>query len=195
MNRRRRDRTRCVWAGSDPLLIAYHDGEWGVPSADDRHLFELLCLEGAQAGLSWLTILRKREGYRRAFAGFDFEAVARFRPRRVDQLLHDPSIVRNRLKIESVIANARAVRSLRREFGFFHAFLSSALGPKRIRNRWVSPSQVPAETAASRDLSRELRRRGFRFVGPTTCYSFMQAVGLVNDHVVGCFRYREIRAA
>ena len=166
-----------------------------MPSADDRHLFELLCLEGAQAGLSWLTILRKREGYRRAFGGFDYEAVARFRPRRVEQLLQDPSIVRNRLKIESVIANARAVRSLRREFGSFHAFLSGALGPRPIRKRRGSLSQVPAETPASRDLSRELRRRGFRFVGPTTCYSFMQAVGLVNDHVVSCFRYREIRAA
>ena len=188
-------RTRCAWAESHPLLIAYHDAEWGVPSADDRHLFELLCLEGAQAGLSWLTILRKREGYRRAFAGFDFEAVARFRSRRVAQLLRDPSIVRNRLKIESVIANARAVRAVRRELGSFHAFLSGALGSEPVRNRWASPAQVPAETAASRDLSRELRRRGFRFVGPTTCYSFMQAVGRVNDHLVGCFRYREIQAA
>jgi DNA-3-methyladenine glycosylase I len=183
---------RCSWAGGHPLLTEYHDAEWGVPVADDRRLFELLCLEGAQAGLSWLTILRKREGYRKAFAGFDPDAVARFPPAKVEKLLRDPGIVRNRQKIEAVIANARALRALRKEFGSLRGYLSSVLGEKPRRNRWSSPSEVPAETRESRDLSRALRQRGFRFVGPTTCYSFMQAVGLVNDHLVGCFRHRGI---
>jgi DNA-3-methyladenine glycosylase I len=188
-----RDLRRCAWADGDPLLAAYHDAEWGVPCRDDRRLFELICLEGAQAGLSWLTILRKRDGYRKAFAGFDPEAVARFPRRKVERLLRDPGIVRNRLKIEATIANARAVLAVREEFGSFRRFLSSVLGAKPRRNRWRSPSQVPAQTTESRDLSRALLQRGFRFVGPTTCYAFMQAAGFVNDHLVRCFRYREIR--
>ena len=183
---------RCPWAEGDPLLQAYHDAEWGVPSFDDRHLFELLTLEGAQAGLAWLTILRKRDGYRRAFAGFDPAAVARFQARTIDRLLRDPGIVRHRGKLESVPSNARALMNIRREAGSFGKEVWKLAGGKPRRNAWRSPAQVPAETAESREMSRELRRRGFRFVGPTICYAFMQAVGMVNDHLVGCFRYRQV---
>jgi DNA-3-methyladenine glycosylase I len=185
-------RRRCGWAESDPLLIAYHDAEWGVPSFDDRHLFELLSLEGAQAGLSWTTILRKREGYRKAFAGFDPAAVARFRPERIARLLRNPDVVRHRGKLESVPANARALVGLRRGGRSFHEELWNLAGGRPRMNAWKASSQVPAETAESREMSRALRRLGFRFVGPTICYSFMQAVGMVNDHVVGCFRYRQV---
>jgi 3-methyladenine DNA glycosylase len=170
-------------------MVEYHDAEWGVPSADDRHLFEMLTLEGAQAGLSWMTILRKREGYRAAFAGFDRSRVARFDGRKVERLMGDAAIVRNRLKIESVIANARALKTLEKEFGSFAAFLWQTR-PKQ--NRISAENPVPAETAESAALSRELRSRGFRFVGPTVCYSFMQAVGLVNDHRLDCFRHRDV---
>jgi DNA-3-methyladenine glycosylase I len=183
---------RCGWAESDPLLLAYHDGEWGVPSRDDRHLFELLSLEGAQAGLSWTTILRKREGYRKAFAGFEPSAVARFRPERIDRLLQNPDVVRHRGKLESVPANARAVLALRREGRSFADVLWKFSGGKPRRNAWKSPRDVPAETPESREMSRELKRLGFQFVGPTICYAFMQAVGMVNDHLVDCFRYRQV---
>ena len=183
---------RCGWAESDPLLLAYHDEEWGVPSFDDRHLFELLTLEGAQAGLSWITILRKREGYRKAFAGFEPAAVARFRPERIARLLRNPDVVRHRGKLESVPANARAVLALRREGRSFADVLWKFSGGKPRRNAWKSPRDVPAETPESREMSRELRRLGFQFVGPTICYAFMQAVGMVNDHLVGCFRYRQV---
>ena len=183
---------RCGWAESDPLLLAYHDEEWGVPSFDDRHLFELLTLEGAQAGLSWITILRKREGYRKAFAGFEPAAVARFRPERIDRLLRNPDVVRHRGKLESVPANARAVLALRLEGRSFADVLWKFSGGKPRRNAWKSPRDVPAETPESREMSRELRRLGFQFVGPTICYAFMQAVGMVNDHLVGCFRYRQV---
>jgi DNA-3-methyladenine glycosylase I len=166
--------------------------EWGVPSFDDRHLFELLTLEGAQAGLAWLTILRKRDGYRRAFAGFDPAAVARFRPRTIDRLLQDPGIVRHRGKIESVLSNARAVMRIRREAGSFAKEVWNLAGGGQKRNAWRSPEEVPAETAGSREMSGALRRRGFRFVGPTICYAFMQAVGMVNDHLMGCFRHRQV---
>jgi DNA-3-methyladenine glycosylase I len=180
---------RCGWAPEhDPLYVAYHDEEWGVPSHDERHLFELLVLEGAQAGLSWSTILHKREGYRHAFAGFDVEAVARFGPRDVDRRLSDPRIVRNRLKVESAVANARATIAA----GGLDELLWSFVGGEPRANRWRTLSQVPAETAESRAMSKELKRRGFRFVGPTVCYSLMQACGLVNDHVVGCFRHAEV---
>jgi DNA-3-methyladenine glycosylase I len=182
---------RCPWADSDPLLAQYHDAEWGVPSFDDSHLFELLTLEGAQAGLSWLTILRKREGYRKAFAGFDPAKIARLQPRSVDRLMLDPGIVRHRAKVESVVSNARAVRELARH-GSLSAELWKFVGGRPKRNAWRSLSQVPAETPESREMSRELRSRGFRFVGPTICYAFMQAVGMVNDHLVGCFRHREV---
>jgi DNA-3-methyladenine glycosylase I len=180
---------RCAWVPEgDPLYVAYHDEEWGVPSHDERHLFELLVLEGAQAGLSWATILRKREGYRRAFAGFDAEKVARFGPREVERLLGDASIVRNRAKIESAIANARAVLELES----LDAYLWSFVGGAPLVNEWRSLAEIPAETAESKAMSKDLKRRGFRFVGPTICYAFMQAAGMVNDHVVDCFRHRAV---
>jgi DNA-3-methyladenine glycosylase I len=180
---------RCDWVPEgDPPYVAYHDEEWGVPSYDDRHLYEMLTLEGAQAGLSWATILRKREGYRRAFAGFDAAKVARFDSRKVDRLLQDAGIVRNRLKIESTIANARAVLELESLADYLWSFV----GGSPIQNRWRSLAELPAETAESKAMSKDLKRRGFRFVGPTVCYAFMQAVGMVNDHVVSCFRYREL---
>jgi DNA-3-methyladenine glycosylase I len=180
---------RCSWVREgDPLYLAYHDEEWGVPSHDDRHLFEMLVLEGAQAGLSWTTILHKREGYRRAFAGFDPARVARFGPADVERLRGDAEIVRNRLKIESAIANARATL----DAGGLDELLWSFVDGAPIVNAWRTLAEIPAETAESRALSKELKRRGFRFVGPTICYALMQACGLVNDHVVGCFRYREV---
>ena len=185
--------SRCAWVPeADPLYVAYHDEEWGVPVRDDRALYELLVLEGAQAGLSWATILRKREGYRSLFAGFDPEAVASFDGRRIEELLADPAIVRNRLKVESAIANARAVLALREERGPFADWLWELVGGEPRTNRWRSLSQVPAETPESCALSKALKAAGFRFVGPTTCYAFMQAVGMVNDHLVGCFRHAEI---
>jgi len=183
---------RCPWAESDPLLAQYHDAEWGVPAFDDRHLFELLTLEGAQAGLSWLTILRKREGYRKAFAGFDPARVARLTPRAIDRLILDPAIVRHRGKVESVVSNARAVLDLQKQGGSFSSEVWRSVGGRPKRNAWRSQGQVPAESAESREMSRELRSRGFRFVGPTICYAFMQAVGMVNDHLVTCFRHAEL---
>jgi DNA-3-methyladenine glycosylase I len=173
-------------------MIAYHDEEWGVPSRDDRHLHEMLTLEGAQAGLSWSTILDKRDGYRRAFAGFDPEAVARFGPKDVERLMQDAGIVRNRLKIESTLANAQRVLEAQEEHGSFAAYLWRFVDEKPLVGGWRSLSELPAETELSRALSKDLKRRGFRFVGPTVCYAFMQAVGLVNDHTIGCFRYPEL---
>jgi DNA-3-methyladenine glycosylase I len=188
--------SRCAWVPEgDPLYVAYHDEEWGVPVRDDRALYELLVLEGAQAGLSWATILRKREGYRRLFAGFDPETVARFDGRRVEALLADPAIVRNRLKVESAVENARRVLEVQSDLGSLAALLWSAVDGEPVVNRWRTIDEIPAETDASRALSKELKRRGFRFVGPTVCYAFMQAAGLVNDHVVSCFRYRELGGA
>lgn len=185
--------TRCEWTtGSDPLMLAYHDQEWGAPSHDDRHLFELLTLEGAQAGLSWATILRKREGYRRLFAGFDPEQVARFGAADVERLLQDPGIVRNRLKVESTIVNAARVLELQEELGSFDAYLWRFVDGRPLVGGWPTLRELPAETDLSRALSRDLKRRGFRFVGPTVCYAFMQAVGIVNDHVVDCFRFEEL---
>jgi DNA-3-methyladenine glycosylase I len=184
--------TRCTWVPeADPLYLAYHDEEWGVPSHDVRHLFEMLVLEGAQAGLSWSTILRKREGYRRAFAGFDVEQVARFGSHDVERLLADAGIVRNRLKVESAIANARATI----EAGSLDGLLWSFVGGSPIVNRWRTLAEIPAETAESRAMSKELKRRGFRFVGPTVCYALMQACGLVNDHTTDCFRHLQVGRA
>ena len=183
---------RCAWTGDEPLMIAYHDLEWGVPVHDDRTLFEFLILEGAQAGLSWSTILRKREGYRQAFAGFDPGQVARFDEERVRKLLADPGIVRNRRKIEAAIANARAFRAVQGEFGSFDAYVWGFVGGAPVQNRWRALAELPAQTSESQALSRDLIRRGFRFVGPTICYAFMQAVGMVNDHVVSCFRHAEL---
>jgi DNA-3-methyladenine glycosylase I len=179
---------RCAWAKSDPLSMRYHDEEWGVPSHDDRHLFEMLLLEGAQAGLSWVTILRKREGYRRAFDGFDARRIARYDARKVRSLLADESIVRNRSKIDSAIANARAFLDVQADFGSFDRFVWSFVGGEPIVKRRRTTREVPARTPESDAMSRVLRRRGFRFVGPTICYAFMQATGLVDDHVVTCFR-------
>jgi len=173
-------------------MLAHHDEEWGVPSHDDRHLFELLTLEGAQAGLSWATILRKRDGYRRAFAGFDPETVARFGVEDVERLLADPGIVRNRLKVESTVVNAGRVLEVQDELGSLDAYLWGFVGGEPVVGRWRSVSDIPAETDLSRALSKDLKRRGFRFVGPTVCYAFMQSVGLVNDHTVGCYRFREL---
>ena len=187
------DVRRCQWAlGSDDLMLAYHDDEWGTPAHDDRHLFEMHTLEGAQAGLSWSTILRKREGYRRLFAGFDPEVVAHFRPAEVERLLLDPAIVRNRLKVESTVVNASRVVEVQAELGSFDAYLWSFVDGKPIVGNWRSLLELPAETELSRALSKDLKKRGFRFVGPTVCYALMQAVGLVNDHTVDCFRYEEL---
>ena len=179
---------------ADPVYLAYHDEEWGVPSRDDRHLYELLVLEGAQAGLSWSTILRKREGYRRAFAGFDPERVTRFDERDVERLLADSGIVRNRLKVESAISNARRVLDAQAEHGSFAAYVWSFVDGEPVVGRWSRLQDIPAETAESRAMSKDMKRRGFRFVGPTVCYAFMQAAGLVNDHTTDCFRYPELAA-
>jgi len=183
---------RCEWAGDDPLYQRYHDKEWGVPVHDDRTLFEFLILEGAQAGLSWITILRKRESYRDAFAGFDPQRVARFDARRLASLMKNPGIVRNRLKIESTRSNARAFLDVQNEFGSFDDYLWRFVGGATIRNRWRAQRDVPASTPESDALSKDLQRRGFRFVGTTICYAFMQAVGMVNDHLVGCHRHRAL---
>ncbi|HMG26863.1 MAG TPA: DNA-3-methyladenine glycosylase I [Acidimicrobiia bacterium] len=184
---------RCDWVpDGDAAYVAYHDLEWGVPSHDDRHLFEMLTLEGAQAGLSWATILGKRGGYRRAFADFDAARVARFDRRRVQRLLRDPDIVRNRLKVESTVNNARRVREVEKELGSFAGYLWQFVDGAPIVGRWRSIGEVPAETAESKAMSKDLKRRGFRFVGPTVCYAFMQAVGMVNDHTTTCFRYKEL---
>jgi len=184
---------RCSWAPTnDPPYLAYHDEEWGVPVHDEFRLFEMLSLEGAQAGLSWSTILHKREGYRRAFASFDPAKVARFTPVRVDRLLADPSIVRNRLKVESVVRNAAAILELGAD-GPLDAFVWSFVEGVPTVNRWKRTGGIPAETPASRAMSKELKRRGFSFVGPTVCYAFMQACGLVNCHVADCFRWAEIQ--
>jgi len=179
--------------GEDPLYLAYHDQEWGVPVHDDRLLFEFLVLEGAQAGLSWLTILRKREGYRRAFAGFDPELVARFGIAQIEDLMNDPGIVRNRLKVQAAVANARALLEVREEFGSFDAYLWGFVGGRPLQNAWRTMADIPAHTPESDRLSRDLKRRGFRFVGPTICYAHMQATGMVNDHTVDCFRWSELR--
>jgi DNA-3-methyladenine glycosylase I len=184
--------TRCDWAEGNPLIRDYHDREWGVPAHDDRVLFEFLVLEGAQAGLSWMTILRKRDAYRAAFKGFDPAAVARFNDASVERLLGLSGIVRNRLKIGSAIKNARVVRSIAAERGSFDKYVWSFVGGKPKRNAWKTTAEMPAQTAEAQALSKDLIKRGATFVGPTICYSLMQATGLVNDHVVSCFRYREV---
>ena len=184
---------RCEWVPlGDPIYVAYHDDEWGVPVRDERKLFELLTLEGAQAGLSWSTILHKREGYRRLFAGFDPVAVARFTEADVERLLADPAIVRNRMKVESTVTNARATLALYDAGTSLAEVLWSSVGGAPRRNAWTTVAEVPAETFESRALSRELKRLGFRFVGPTGLYALMQSGGLVNDHVTSCYRYDEV---
>jgi DNA-3-methyladenine glycosylase I len=186
---------RCSWPGNDPLYLVYHDEEWGVPLHDDRRLFEMLLLEGAQAGLSWITILRKREAYRAAFERFDPARVARFDARRRARLLRDPGIVRNRLKIDAAVTNARAFLAVQDEFGSFDAYIWRFTGGRTLDGRRRSGRDVPARTAESDAMSKDLKRRGFRFVGSTICYAFMQATGMVNDHVVSCFRYKELAGA
>ena len=184
---------RCGWSGlSDPLYLDYHDKEWGVPVHDDRVLFEFLVLEGAQAGLSWGTILRKRENFRRAFGGFDPKKVARYGTKEVERLLGDAGIVRNRLKVESAVRNARAFVDVQSEFGSFYSYVWRFVGGRTKVNHWRTLREIPATTPESEAMSRDLVKRGFRFVGPTICYAHMQATGMVNDHVVGCFRHREL---
>ena len=183
---------RCEWSGSDPLMVAYHDREWGVPVHDDHLLFEFLTLEGAQAGLSWMTILKKREHYRKVFSGFDPKKVARFTQHKVEKLLLDPGIVRNRLKVESTVQNAKAFLEIQREFGSFDAYIWGFVDHATVVNRFRTMRDVPAKTEGSIAMSKDMLRRGFRFVGPTILYAFMQAVGMVNDHVVSCPRHKEL---
>ncbi len=183
-------KTRCKWVGNEPLYLAYHDEEWGVPCYDDRALFELLILEGAQAGLSWITILKKRENYRRLFDNFDAAKIARYTPKKIEKLLQDPGIVRNRLKVEATVTNARLFLEIQKEPGGFSGYIWSFVDGKPITNRWRKMSDVPASTPESDAMSKALKKRGFKFVGSTICYAFMQAAGLVNDHTVDCFRYR-----
>ncbi len=184
---------RCAWPGDDPLMIAYHDSEWGVPLHDDRKLFEFIVLDGAQAGLSWSTVLKKRENYREAFRNFDPKPVARFTPKDVARLLKDPGIIRNRLKIESAIRNAHAFLAVQQEFGSFDTYIWRFTGGRTILHRCRRLADIPATSRESDAMSRDLKQRGFTFVGSTICYAFMQAAGMVNDHLVDCFRYREVR--
>ena len=186
-------KSRCEWCGSDPLYVDYHDNEWGVPVHDDRRLFEKLVLEGAQAGLSWLTILRKRENYRRAFHGFDPKVIAVYSHADIQRLLQDAGIVRNRLKIESAIHNARMALEIIQVHGSFSSFLWRHVDNVPRQNAWTSMSELPARTEQSGMMSKDLKKLGFKFVGSTICYALMQSVGMVNDHIVGCFRYAEVR--
>ena len=184
---------RCEWCRNNPLYIAYHDNEWGVPAYDDQHLFGMLLLEGAQAGLSWLTILKKRANYRKAFHAFDPEKIAAYSERDIQSLLTDSGIVRNRLKIESAIKNAQGVLEIKEEYGTLAAFLWQYVDGTPHQNNWTSMAELPTRTDQSDAMSKDLKRRGFNFVGSTICYAFMQAVGMVNDHIVGCFRYAEVK--
>ena len=186
-------KTRCGWAGSDPIYVEYHDTEWGVPVRDDHRLFEFLILEGAQAGLSWITILKRREGYRKAFEGFDPERVARFSPKKVEQLLQNPGIIRNRLKVQSAVTNARAFLKVQDEFGSFSQYQWGFVNNQPVKNRRRSMQDIPPRTDISDLWSRDLKKRGFSFVGSTIIYAHMQAVGMVNDHIVSCFRHREVQ--
>ena len=192
LDRSARPKVRCGWCGDDPLYVAYHDVEWGVPLHDERRLFEMLVLEGAQAGLSWITVLRKRDAYREAFDGFDPERVARYDGRKVRALLRNPGIIRNRLKVEAAVANARAFLAVQDEVGSFDTYVWGFVKGKPRRNAWRTLAQIPAVTPEAEALSRDLRSRGFKFVGPTICYAHMQATGMVTDHLIDCFRYREV---
>lgn len=181
--------TRCGWVSEDPLYVQYHDHEWGVPAHDDRHLFEMLNLEGAQAGLSWITVLRKRENYRTAFDNFDAATIARYDDAKIAELLQNPGIIRNRLKVHAVVKNARSFLAVQEEFGSFDAYIWRFVGNEPVINCWKTRADVPAQTAESQAMSKDLKRRGFTFVGPTICYAFMQACGMVNDHTLDCFRH------
>lgn len=185
-------KTRCPWSGTEEIYVRYHDEEWGVPVHDDRTLFEFLLLEGAQAGLSWLTVLKRREGYRKAFAGFDPAKVARFDAKKQAALLQDPGIVRNRAKVESAVKNARAFLAVQEEFGSFAAYQWRFVDGRPVQNAWKELKQVPATTPVSDAMSKDMKKRGFSFVGSTILYAHMQAVGMVNDHLVSCFRHREV---
>ena len=180
---------RCEWANSNPLETQYHDEEWGVPVHDDRLLFEMLTLEGAQAGLSWATILKKRAGYLEAFDQFDIQKIATYSDKKIAQLLENPNIVRNKLKVNATVVNAQCVLEVQQEYGSFDAYIWSFVDGKPIQNQWQSLSEVPSKTAISDEMSKSLKKKGFKFIGSTTCYAFMQAVGMVNDHVVSCFRH------
>jgi DNA-3-methyladenine glycosylase I len=183
---------RCEWAGSDPLMIAYHDEEWGVPVHDDTELFEFLILEGAQAGLSWTTILNRREGYRQAFADFDIPKISSFSEKDFERLLQDPGIIRNKLKVRSAITNAQRVISIQEEFGSFAHYIWQFVDFQPVQNHFKKLADIPAFTDLSTTMSKDLKKRGFTFVGPTICYAYMQAVGMVNDHLTNCFRHKEI---
>ena len=184
---------RCTWPGEDPLYIRYHDREWGVPVHSDRKLFEFLVLEGAQAGLSWITVLKKRPAYRTAFDNFDFNKVACYNETKIKQLLNNPGIIRNKLKIRSTISNAGAFIDVRKEFGTFNKYIWQFVDGKPVQNKFSSMQQIPAKTALAEQISKDLKKRGFNFVGPTIVYAHMQATGMVNDHVMGCFRYKDIK--
>ena len=184
---------RCEWSSSDPLYISYHDEEWGVPVHDDRLLFEFLILEGAQAGLSWLTILKKRDNYRKAFDNFDIDRIANYKENDLKRLLNDAGIVRNRLKIESAVKNAQGVLDIQEEYGSLNSYLWRYVDGRPKQNAWKSMADLPAKTELSELMSKDLKKRGFNFVGPTICYAFMQAVGMVNDHTTNCYRYKEIK--
>ncbi len=184
---------RCDWANSNPLEIKYHDEEWGVPVHDDRLLFELLILEGAQAGLSWSTILQKRQGYLKVFNNFDARKMARYSDAKKEKLLQDPGIVRNKLKVNAAVENAKCFLTIQKEYGSFDAYIWSFVGGKPIQNRWKKMSDVPVSTPEAEAMSRDLKKKGFKFVGPTICYAYMQAVGMVNDHLVSCFRYLDVK--
>ena len=184
---------RCAWVGEESLYTTYHDDEWGLPCYDDQTLFEFLTLEGAQAGLSWITILRKRENYRRRFAGFDPVKVARFSQKKIDTLLLDPGIVRNRLKVESTVTNAQAFLKIQEQHGSFSDYLWHYVDGEPVTNHWRTIKQVPASTPLSDQLSKDLKKAGFRFVGTTICYAYMQAIGLVNDHTTDCFRHEQVK--
>ena len=184
---------RCHWCTDDDLYKQYHDQEWGVPSHDDAHLFEMLILEGAQAGLNWLTVLKKRENYREAFDGFDAQKIARYSQKKIDRLLQNPEIIRNRLKVHAAVTNAQKFLQVQQEYGCFADYIWSFVNHRPIKNKWTSMSQVPVTTAESDAMSKDLKKRGFKFVGSTICYAYMQAVGMVNDHTTDCFRYRALR--
>lgn len=183
---------RCAWTTTDPLYLEYHDVEWGTPSYDDRHLFEMLVLESMQSGLSWITVLRKREAFRSAFKNFEIESVARFNEKKIEQLLANPGIIRNRAKIVAAIENAKATLKVLKSSDSLAAFLWESVGGQPRQNRWKSGADIPAQTEQSQELAKRLKAHGFKFLGPTTCYAFMQAVGMVNDHLVTCFRHKEL---
>lgn len=184
---------RCEWAEKTDLMRAYHDNEWGVPIHDDRDLFEFLVLEGAQAGLSWSTVLRKRNAYRKAFDNFDARKISRYSEADISRLLADPEIIRNRLKINAAVFNARAFLKVQKEFGSFDRYIWRFIHGRPIQNSWKKTTDIPSSSSESEDMCKDLQKRGFKFIGATICYAFMQAVGMVNDHVVGCFRYKEIK--